>query len=230
MTKTESIANDAAPSTHPHDRRDRLSIYGPSALSDVELVSLILGGRDAMSLARNVIESVDGLSGLLDAMALEIGTLPGVGPSRASSLVAAVELGRRLDAVRRVRGRTLRRPAEVADFVRGRLRGAQQEHFLAIGLDSRQRVKIIRTVAIGSLSQVEVHPREIFRPLVRAGVHSCVLVHNHPSGDAEPSQADVDLTLRMVDVGRLMGIPVLDHVILTDSEPLVSMAALGLMG
>jgi DNA repair protein RadC len=96
------------------------------------------------------------------------------------------------------------------------------------GLDARQRVRIVELVAIGSLSSVEVHPREVFRPLVRAGMHSVIAVHNHPSGDATPSEADLELTRRLADVGVLVGIPLLDHLVVTRQE-VVSMAGLGLL-
>lgn len=222
-----SAANDTA-DTVPSTARERLMVYGSGSLADSELLALILGGREALPHARDALDALDGIGGLVDVVPAEISTVPGIGPAGATRLVAAVELGRRLDAVRRLRGRTLRRPAEVVDFVRGRLRGLQQEHFLIVGLDARQRVRLVRTVAIGSLAKVDVHPREIFRPLIRAGVHSVVLVHNHPSGDPEPSEADIDLTHRMVDVGRLCGIPVLDHCIVTDDAS-SSLAALGLL-
>lgn len=99
---------------------------------------------------------------------------------------------------------------------------------MVLGLDARQRVRLVREVAQGSLAHVDVHPREVFRPLVRAGMHSAILVHNHPSQDADPSEADIDLTHRLVEVGRLVGIPVLDHLVVTRTRS-VSVAALGLM-
>jgi DNA repair protein RadC len=86
----------------------------------------------------------------------------------------------------------------------------------------------VRQIAVGSLAQVDVHPREVFRPLVRSGMHSVILVHNHPSGDVEPSDADLELTRRLSDVGRLVGIPVLDHLVVTRTDS-ISMATLGLL-
>lgn len=104
----------------------------------------------------------------------------------------------------------------------------QAECFVVLGLDARQRLLEARAVALGSLAQVEVHPREIFRSQLRLGAHSILVGHNHPSGDPEPSNADVELTRRLADVGRLIGIPVLDHVIVTEVEH-VSFAQLGLL-
>ena len=99
---------------------------------------------------------------------------------------------------------------------------------LVIGLDARQRVRMLRTVGVGTLNRVEVHPREVFRPLLRAGMHSCLIAHNHPRGDATPSEADVLLTERMVGVGQFLGVPVVDHIVVSD-HGFVSMAELGLI-
>jgi len=113
-------------------------------------------------------------------------------------------------------------------WLRSYLSGSQQEQFLAVLLDARSRPFHVIHAAKGSLTQVDVHPRELFRDAVRFAAHSIILAHNHPSGSAEPSDADVDLTLRMMDVGMLMGIPVIDHLVVTDSD-IASMRALGLV-
>lgn len=212
-----------------HDRpRERLSLYGASSLGNDELVALVLGGGRALSRARDLLASFGGVGGLGQAMAEELARCEGVGAAGASALVAAFELGRRNESARAVWAETLRHPDAVVAFARGRLRGVQQEHFLVIGLDARQRVRMVRTVGIGSLAQVDVHPREVFRPMIRGGMHSCLLVHNHPSGDASPSEADLELTRRMSAVGKLVGVPVLDHVIVADHAS-TSLAAEGLL-
>lgn len=110
---------------------------------------------------------------------------------------------------------TLRDPADVVSLLRNAIGRQEQEYFAAILLDARQSVVDVLGVAVGSLSQVDVHPRELFREAVRRGAHSVILAHNHPSGDAHASQADIDLTQRMIEVGKLVGIPVLDHIIVT---------------
>lgn len=99
---------------------------------------------------------------------------------------------------------------------------------MVLGLDARLRVQIVREVGLGTVAAVTVHPREVFRPLVRAGAHSALLVHNHPSGDPKPSHADIELTERLVDVGWLLGVPVLDHLIVSDGGE-TSLAESGLM-
>lgn len=208
--------------------RERMLVYGATALADVELVALLLGGGRALSRAVRVLESVGGMQGLAATTAQELCEIPGLGEASATAVAAAIELARRVGRLDGTWTRALRRPVEAAEFARATLRGATQEHFVVLGLDSRQRIRLVRTVGIGSLAQVDVHPREVFRPLIRAGIHSVILVHNHPSGDPEPSEADVELTHRMAEVGRLVGIPVLDHLVVTDRDH-CSLAALGLV-
>lgn len=208
--------------------RERLAMLGPEALSDAELLALLLGGGRSTERATRLLEWIGSLRTLGGALVQELVAAPGIGAASASAIVAGFELGRRLETTRLPWAEALREPQDVIEFVRARLRGATQEHFEVIGLDARQRVRLVRRVAMGSLSQVDVHPRELFRPLMRAGMHACVLVHNHPSGDAEPSAADIELTHRMCEVGRLVGVPVLDHIVVTD-DGATSLAACGLL-
>lgn len=206
--------------------RERLALMGPEVLDDAELLGLLLGGGRSVRRARTLLEWIGGLRRLSGALPQELVAAPGIGEAGACAIVAAFELGRRLETCRLPWAEALREPRDVIDFVRARLRGATQEHFEVIGLDARQRVRLVRRVAMGSLAQVDVHPRELFRPLMRAGMHACVLVHNHPSGDAEPSRADIELTRRMWEVGRLVGVPVLDHIVVSD-DGATSLAASG---
>ncbi len=213
----------------PHERpRERMLLYGPSVLADAELIALLLGGGRACQRAQLLLEQVGGLAGLSQACPHELLEVPGIGDAGATALAAAVELKRRIDRLDLPWGARLRTPREAETFLRSLLQGAAQEHFVVIGLDVRQRVRLVRTVGVGSLARVEVHPREVFRPLLRAGMHSCIIVHNHPSGDARPSASDIDLTHRMVKIGMFLGVPVLDHVVISD-RGFVSLAEAGLM-
>ena len=105
-----------------------------------------------------------------------------------------------------------------------------QEHMIAVFLDSRQRVIDLVTISIGTLGRVDVHPRDIFRPALRLSAAAIVLAHNHPSGDATPSSSDIELTVRMIAGGELLGVPVVDHLILARGGDTTSLASLGLMG
>ena len=208
--------------------RERLFLLGSASVSDVDLAALILGGGKARARAMHLLHEVGGLSGLARMSPHELMAFHGIKLAGASALAAAVELSRRLPLAKLQQSAALHTATEVAGFIRSHLLGATQEHFVVVGLDARQRVKLVRTVAIGSLAQVDVHPRELFRPLVHAGAHSCVLAHNHPSGDPSPSAADLQLTRRMGEVGKLMGIPVLDHLIVAQDRA-ISLASLGIL-
>ena len=204
---------------------DHMATFGPDSLRDVELVAAIVGGADR---AARVLASVGGVRELQAATVRELSRVDGVGMARASALVAAFELGRRATALRSNLKNPLRTPRDAAAYLRATIGHKEQEHFLALGLDARQRVIAVHTVAVGSLSSVEVHPREVFRPLIRAGVHSVILAHNHPTGNVAPSDADLELTKRLTDVGQLVGILVLDHIIAGGGEH-CSLASMGLI-
>lgn len=213
----------------PNERpRERLSVFGCNTLADVELVALVLGGGRSLERALSLLSETGGLSGLGRATVQEMASVPGLGVAGAASLTAAFELGRRLAERRLAAAETLSGPADVGRYAQARFGDLAQECFAVLGLDARQRVRLVRTVAVGTLSQVDVHPREVFRPLVRAGVHAVVLLHNHPSGEPEPSAADVDLTRRLHAVGQVVGIPVVDHVVVA-AGAWCSFAQLGLL-
>lgn len=213
----------------PHERpRERMLLYGPAALADVELLALLLGGGRALQRAQAVLERVGGLLGLAQSCPHELLEVPGIGDAGATALTAAIELRRRIDRLALPWGARLDSPREAETFLRSLLQGAVQEHFLVLGLDARHRVRMVRTVGVGTLSRVEVHPREIFRPLLRAGMYCCIVVHNHPSGDTRPSTADLELTQRVVKIGLFLGLPVIDHIVISD-RGFLSMAEAGLM-
>jgi DNA repair protein RadC len=222
-------ARELRPPLKPQERpREKMMLFGKTALSDVELVALVLGGGRSIARGLSLLEGFGGLAGLEAAEPHELCAAPGVGQAGAAALCAAFELGRRLQQLSLPHATSVRSPRDVSAFVRAMLGPSAQEVFVILGLDARQRVRMVRTVAVGTLSQVDVHPREVFRPLVRAAMHSVIVVHNHPSGEAEPSTADVELTHRLADVGRLVGIPLLDHLVVTRKD-MVSLATLGLL-
>jgi DNA repair protein RadC len=205
-----------------------MMLLGPEQVSDVELVALILGGDRATDRAFALLRDTGGLLGLGRADPQQMGRTPGVGLAGAAAIGAALEIGRRVAQLPIPYAREIDGPDDVAAFLRAAIGPSPQETFLVLGLDARQRLQMIRTVAMGSLCSVRVHPREVFRPLVQAGMHTVILAHNHPSGEADPSAADVALTLRMAEVGRVVGIHVRDHVIVTRTST-VSLVALGLL-
>jgi len=142
----------------------------------------------------------------------------GLGPVRASRLAAALELASRVKCPRSRENVEIKRPEDVMPLLNEEFRGCDREHFLALILDSRHRVTAVETVSIGCLNASIVHPREVFRGAVTAGAAALLVAHNHPSGCAEPSRDDIDLTARLAGCGRLLGIELLDHLIVGDGE------------
>jgi DNA repair protein RadC len=208
--------------------RERMLAFGPAALSNVELIALLLGGGHAEQRALGLLQQIGGIGGLVRCMPAELLAVAGVGEASATAVCAAVELARRIGQLEMPFESSIRGPEDVRRYLRASLRGRVQEVFLVLGLDARQRVRLVREVALGTTAGVELQPREVFRPLVRAASHSVLLVHNHPDGELQPSPADLKLTQRLVELGELLGIPVLDHLIVTD-EGMSSLAGLGLL-
>jgi len=196
--------------------RERLWRCGAQALGDAELISVVLGTgvRDCpvLELAGNLVRAVGGIAPLSRASPRELAQFNGIGPARAARLSAAFELGRRAVEVVHHR-RALDSPGDVYRCVAPRLAGVTQELFFVIGVDIRNGVLDVVEVGRGSIAHVEVHPREVFRPLIRMAAAGGILVHNHPSGDPTPSPQDLALTLRLREVGRLLGVPIIDHVV-----------------
>jgi DNA repair protein RadC len=204
--------------------REKLRARGPAGLADAELLALVLGsgvtGRSALRIGRHLARrSPAELGGWSSARWLLI---PGVGPARAAALVAAFELGRRA-AEGAPGGAAIRSPEDVLGQVRDLAR-ARKEHFVVLLLNARHEMQCRETVSIGSLNASIVHPREVFQPAILHSAAAVVLVHNHPSGDPEPSEEDLSITKRLVQVGEVVGIAVLDHVIVA-GRGLVSMRA-----
>jgi len=199
--------------------RERLITHGGERISTVELLAVILGtgtrGCNVIALAQHIMHSVGGVARLAHTAPQELITIPGIGTARAARIAASFQLGRRAMEVEAEPDshRAVVCSGDIYQRVRPRLGGLDQEVFLALALDARNVITDIIEIARGSLTHVEVHPREVFRPLVRQAAASAILAHNHPSGDAAPSDDDIRLTARLRAAGDIIGIPVLDHII-----------------
>lgn len=208
----------------PADRpRERLTAGPSSALSAQELLAVLLGsggsGRTALDLASEVLVRYGGsLRRLGAAEPGELVTAPGIGPARACSLVAAFELGRRVAAEPARREARIQGPADVFHRLGPALRDRRQEEFWAVYLDTQNAVLSERCVTVGLLNSSLVHPREVFAPAIAHAAASVVLAHNHPSGDPDPSPEDLEVTWQLVESGRLLGIPVRDHIVIGDGR------------
>jgi len=170
-----------------------------------------------VQLAERILVEFGGLHDLPRRTADELTSLDGLGPVKAATLLAAVELAVRLSCRQRT-GVTIGSPGDVAGLVMEEMRNYLREHFRIVLLDVKNKVLSIEEVSIGSLSASLVHPREVFRPAVLRACAGIILVHNHPSGDPAPSREDIDVTRRLCDAGRLFGIEVLDHVVIGDGR------------
>jgi DNA repair protein RadC len=195
--------------------RERLLATGPRALSDADLVALVLGtgvsGRSARASALALVEALP-LPELAWAPPDVLAAFPGIGPARAAAIAAAFELGRRGAWAPPHRGERCLDPGRVHELLRHAAH-ADREQFHVVLLDVRGRLLRTVQVAEGSLSQCPVSPRDALRPAVREGAHSVVFAHNHPSGDPTPSSDDVDLTDRLRAASELVGVLARDHVI-----------------
>ena len=198
--------------------RSRLFSAGAAVLSPIELLSLCLGGgraeADSLALAAEVLTDCGGLHGLLRSSVYDLVEVRGVGEAKAAALLAAVELARRMPEATGPVRTAISSPADVAGLLQCRVAHEDREHFVVVLLNTKNRVIGAPTVSIGTLSASIVHPREVFKPAIKAGAASVILAHNHPSGNVEPSREDKTVTNRLVETGETIGIEVLDHVIL----------------
>jgi DNA repair protein RadC len=200
--------------------RERLLEAGPSTLSDGELLGLLLGigsrEKTAVELAGEVISEAGSLHGLYDVNAHELMEINGIGEAKACIILAAVELGRRIGQVRNPGRPMISSPADVDRLLRGRIANLDRENFVVVLLNTKNEVIGTPLISVGTLSASLVHPREVFKPAIRASAASVVLAHNHPSGKVELSREDREVTRRLVESAKILGIEVLDHVIVGD--------------
>jgi len=212
--------------------REKLIERGAAALSDAELLALFLGsgrhGATAVDLGRELLAQHAGLSGLLALDASELTRQRGIGQACACRLHAAVELARRHLASELERGTAITRPAVCADYLRARLGKYPYEVFACLFLDKRHRMIALEELFRGSIDGAVVYPREVVRRCLAHNASAVILAHNHPSGVAEPSQADRDVTRELKRALALIDVRVLDHFVVGAGRP-VSLAERGLL-
>ncbi|MBA7582664.1 hypothetical protein ES708_24600 [subsurface metagenome] len=203
--------------------RERLQKFGISALSAQEILALILGrgvsGESVMVTAQRLLSRFGSLKGMADASVEELSQIKGIGIAKASQIKAAFEMANRLEGYAEVGDKpVVKTPDDVMGLVRGRLRGKKKEYFLALLLDTRGQLIKVSEISVGSLDTSIVHPREVFKEAISASAASVIFAHNHPSGDTEASEDDIKLTRRLAEVGEIVGIDVLDHIIIGDKK------------
>jgi DNA repair protein RadC len=212
--------------------REKLLAKGPAALSDAELLAIFLRtgvpGKTAIDLSRQLLGEFGGLRPLLEADQSSFCRAPGLGGAKYAQLQAALELCRRYLASALHRGDVLTRPADTRAFLAAALRGRLHEVFACLFLDNRHRVISFDEMFFGTIDGATVHPREVVRRALRHNAAAVIFAHNHPSGVAEPSRADEQLTRRLRDALALVDVRVLDHFVVGDGE-LTSFAERGLL-
>ncbi len=220
---------DLDPSQRP---RERLLQAGAAALADAELLALFLRtglpGCHVVELAQRLLTKHGGLAGLLALPARELLGAPGLGPAKAAQLLAALELGRRSLECGLRRESVLNDPARAGEFIAMKLRHHPNEVFAVAFLDTQLRLLAFEEMFRGSIDSTEVHPRELVRRALALNAAAVILAHNHPSGVAEPSQADRLITGRIKDALGLVGVRVIDHLIVGHGRP-TSLAERGLL-
>lgn len=196
---------------------------GIESLSNTELLAILLNTgtrkQSAIGLAEKLLCTLDeGLAGLSSCVFEDLIAIDGIGPKKASTILACIELGKRINVSRRINRKVIQTPDDVAGILMDDLRFKKKEYFVSILLNAKGEVMMVDKVSIGELSSAVVHPREVFNMAVRKSASAVVFAHNHPSGDCQPSDEDWVTTKRLIEAGRILGIKVMDHVIIGDGD------------
>jgi len=213
--------------------REKLLREGKEKLSNTEILAILLRSgtkkKSALEIASEIL-SMDrsGIQFLAECRPEELSRVSGIGPAKACEILAAVELGKRIASCSRDHGPLVTSSSGVADLFMEKMRYLKKEYFYSLLINAKGEIIEECNISIGDLCSSTTHPREVFVDAVRRSAGSVIFVHNHPSGDPTPSQADIDTTKRLMEVGILLGIPVLDHIIIGDGS-FISMKAQGLI-
>lgn len=204
-----------------HERpRERMQRHGEETLSSAELIAILLGSgtrtMPVLQLAHALMGHFGTLEKMSEASVEELCEVKGVGSAKALQIKAAFALGMRARLGKSPPKLKVEHPAHAYHYVKEKMAFKSQEHFIVIFLNSRGHVITDEMIAIGTVSEVLVHPREVFHPAIRHRASGIIVAHNHPSGDLTPSEADIELTKSLVKTGELVGIPVQDHLIVSD--------------
>lgn len=202
--------------------RERFIKHGPESLSNHELIAILIqtGSKNesVLTLANRLLAHFDGLRLLKDASLDELKTLNGIGTAKAIQLLAAIELGRRVSNLAYSDRYCVRSPEDAAKYMMNEMRFLSQEHFVCLYLNTKNQVMHKQTIFIGSLNASIVHPREVYKEAFRRSAASIICLHNHPSGDPSPSREDIEVTKRLVECGKIIGIDLLDHIIIGENK------------
>jgi len=203
--------------------RERLLRFGVKTLSNSDLLAILIGSgskdSSAITLANKLLSlNEGGISYLSQCEPGELSSIKGIGNAKASLLVASMELGKRIAVRPRDKKINVGSPKEVAKLFMEEMRYYKKEYFKVLLLNTKNELIMTEEVSVGTLNTAIVHPREVFNKAIQKSASSVILIHNHPSGNPTPSREDIDLTARLVESGKIIGIEVLDHIIIGDGE------------
>lgn len=202
--------------------QERLLRYGADNLSNSELLAVILrtGTRNenVINLSQRIITAFNGINGLLEASQEDLMKISGIKEAKASQILSMAEMAKRFQTYRSGDSYKINSPADAADLIMVELREFKQEILKVLLLNTKNVVIGIHNASVGSLNSSIVHPREIYKEAIRKSAASIIMVHNHPSGDPSPSSEDIAATTRIKEVGKIVGIELLDHVIVGDGK------------
>ncbi|MDR1616252.1 MAG: DNA repair protein RadC [Syntrophomonadaceae bacterium] len=201
--------------------REKLLFHGEAFMTDAEILAIILRNGtlhvNVLTLADQIIKHYGSLRSLKDTSIEELMTIKGVGEAKAITIKASLELGRRI-ALSYNNKTAIKTPEDVKNVVMEEMRYFDREHFRAMYLDRKGCLIVMEDISVGGLHSSIVHPREVFKTAVKRSAASIILIHNHPSGDPTPSPDDVEVTRRLIEGSKIMGIDIIDHIIIGDNK------------
>lgn len=217
-----NIKNEIKEVSRESQPRERLVSFGEKALANHELLAILLrtGTKDTnvLQLSINFLNHFENLNGIKNASLAEFQQLKGIGPTKAIELKAAIELGYRIATSAIPKYGHILSTRSAGNWLLQEMNDLHQEHLMVLFLNTKNEIIKKRTIFIGTVNSSVAHPREIFKEAVKYPTARIIIAHNHPSGDTEPSPADIHFTQRMIQCGELMGIEVLDHIIVGQSS------------
>ena len=197
--------------------RERFKLYGKENVSNEELLSIILNtgvkNKSVKELSNSILSKMNDISDLKNMTLNNLKKINGIGEAKAIKILAAVELGKRVYYMNNTHNIKMDSPDKIYEYIKGEVEGLEQEHFYALYLDSKKNLIDKKLLFMGTLNRSIVHPREIFKYAYLLSASSIICVHNHPSGDTIPSKEDMFLTKNLVEIGKMQGIAVVDHII-----------------
>lgn len=198
--------------------RERLMLYGVDALSNEELLALLIrsGTKDlsVMELSKHILYHLEHITDLKSIKLSELTHIPGIKEAKATTILAAIELGKRLSSYRMTEKKKIIEPLDVYHILSPKIGHLDQEHFICFYLNIKGEIISYETIFIGTIHQTLIHPREILSIAIKLKASAVIFAHNHPTGDSYPSKADLDATDKLKDASRLLGIDLIDHIII----------------